>query len=133
MYPRVQFKSKIFILGCPDYEAYSLNQCYYNGKSHNLHLGSRSRRSLGGACAVDHGSDPEVLVLGCESHGDQEYLGRPGGVAQLVAVSSRYAKVAGLILGQGTYKNQPMDASISGTIIYLSFALSLPPPPTTKY
>lgn len=82
---------------------------------------------------MDHGSDPEVLVLGCESHGDQEYLGRPGGVAQLVAVSSRYAKVAGLILGQGTYKNQPMDASISGTIIYLSFALSLPPPPTTKY
>ena len=39
----------------------------------------------------------------------------PGHVAQLVRALSRYAKVLGLIPGQGTYENQPMNASISGT------------------
>ena len=34
----------------------------------------------------------------------------PGWVAQLVRVLSQYAKVVGLISGQGTYKNQPMNA-----------------------
>ena len=32
----------------------------------------------------------------------------PGLVAQLVRVSSPYAKVVGLMPGQGTYKNQPV-------------------------
>ena len=39
-----------------------------------------------------------------------------GQVAQLVRTSLPYIKVVGLIPGQGTYKNQPMNASISGTI-----------------
>ena len=34
----------------------------------------------------------------------------PSQVAQLVGMSTWYDKVAGLILGQGTYKNQPMSA-----------------------
>ena len=32
----------------------------------------------------------------------------PGQIAQSVGASSRYAKAAGLIPGQDTYKNQPM-------------------------
>ena len=39
----------------------------------------------------------------------------PGWIAQLVRASSRYAKVADSVPGQGTYKNQPMNAYISGT------------------
>ena len=38
-----------------------------------------------------------------------KYLG-PGWVAQLIGVLSQHAKVAGSILDQGTYKNQPMNA-----------------------
>ena len=34
----------------------------------------------------------------------------PGWVAQLVRALSRYAKVVGLIPGQGTYRNQPVNA-----------------------
>ena len=34
----------------------------------------------------------------------------PGQVAQLVTVSPQYAKVMGLIPGQGTYKYQPTNA-----------------------
>ena len=34
----------------------------------------------------------------------------PDQVAQLVRVSPQYAKVAGSIPGQGTYKYQPMNA-----------------------
>ena len=37
-----------------------------------------------------------------------------GQVAQLVKVLFQYVKVAGSIPGQGTYKNQPMNAQISG-------------------
>ena len=33
----------------------------------------------------------------------------PGEVIQLVRASSRYAKFVGLIPGQGTHKNQPMN------------------------
>ena len=33
-----------------------------------------------------------------------------GQVAQLVRPWSQYSKVAGSILGQGTYKNQPVNA-----------------------
>ena len=33
----------------------------------------------------------------------------PGQVAHLVTASSWYAKFAGSIPGQGTYKNQPMN------------------------
>ena len=40
-------------------------------------------------------------------------------------VSSRYTNVVGLIPGQGTYKKQPMNASISGTT-NRCFSLSLP-------
>ena len=36
-------------------------------------------------------------------------------IAQLVRASSRYAKAAGSIPSQGTYKNQPMNAEISRT------------------
>ena len=36
-------------------------------------------------------------------------------MAQLVRVSSQYTMVMGSILSQGIYKNQPMNASISGT------------------
>ena len=32
-----------------------------------------------------------------------------------VGASSRYTKVEGLTSGQGAYKNQPMNVSISGT------------------
>lgn len=42
-------------------------------ENHNLHGGRRSRRSLGGACAVDGGSDPEGMVY--KSQKDLEYLG----------------------------------------------------------
>ena len=41
--------------------------------------------------------------------------GCPGWGAPLVRVSPRYIKVMGSISGQGTYKNQPMNASVSGT------------------
>ena len=34
----------------------------------------------------------------------------PDGAAQLVRMWSQYTKVAGSIPGQGTYKNQPMNA-----------------------
>ena len=37
----------------------------------------------------------------------------PGRVAQLVRASTWCAKVAGSVLGQGTYKNQPMNMSLS--------------------
>ena len=37
----------------------------------------------------------------------------PGRVVQLVRKSSCYSKVAGLISGQSTYKNQTVNASIS--------------------
>ena len=40
----------------------------------------------------------------------------PGQVAQLVRASSWHAEVVGWIPRQGTYKNQPMSASVSGTI-----------------
>ena len=39
----------------------------------------------------------------------------PGWTAQLVTVSNLYTKVAGLMPSQGTYEDQPMNASISGT------------------
>ena len=39
----------------------------------------------------------------------------PGQVAQLVRASSWYTMVVGSIPGQGTYKNQPMNASVHGT------------------
>ena len=37
------------------------------------------------------------------------WLSGPGGVAQLIRVSSQKAKVAGVISSQDTYKNQPMN------------------------
>ena len=42
----------------------------------------------------------------------------PGQVAQFIRASSRHAKVADSVStpGQGTYRNQPINASISGTI-----------------
>ena len=50
----------------------------------------------------------------------------------------QYAKVAGLILGQGTYKSQTMHASVSGTTnqwfllsLSLSLILTLSPPPSS--
>ena len=39
----------------------------------------------------------------------------PGRVAQWVTVLFQYAKVAGSIPGRGTYKNEPMNAPVSGT------------------
>ena len=39
----------------------------------------------------------------------------PKEIAQLVKASSQYTKVAGSISHQGTYKNQLMNAYISGT------------------
>ena len=68
--------------------------------------------------------------------GDQEYsietvTESPGQVAQLVGASPWYTKVEGSIPGQGTYKNEPMNAWVSGTAIpcfslflVLSFPLS---------
>ena len=50
----------------------------------------------------------------------------PGQVAQLVTVSSQYAKVMGSIPGQGIYKKQPMNAQISETNKSVSLSLSLP-------
>ena len=49
-----------------------------------------------------------------------------GQVAQLVRVAGWYAKVVGSIPGQGTYKNQPANAQISGTTNQCFF-LSSPP------
>ena len=49
----------------------------------------------------------------------------PGPVAQLVRVSTQYAKVVGSIPGQDTYKNQPMNASIHETTNSLSPSPSL--------
>ena len=43
-------------------------------------------------------------------------------VAELVRASSCYVKAVGLIPGQGTYKNQPINASVS---LSLSLSLSL--------
>ena len=40
---------------------------------------------------------------------DLRKLGRPGWVGQLIRALPQYAKVAGSIPGQGTYKNQPMN------------------------
>ena len=40
----------------------------------------------------------------------------PGRVAQWVRVSSRYTKVAGSMSSQNTYKKQPINIQISGTI-----------------
>ena len=53
-----------------------------------------------------------------------------GQVAQLVTALSQYARIAGSILGHGTWKNQSMNASISGT--NQCFALSLSPSPSQK-
>ena len=55
-------------------------------------------------------SKPASPVLGMEP----VCSGR-GLVAQLVRVSSQYAKVPGRIPGQGTYKTEPINASVSGT------------------
>ena len=49
----------------------------------------------------------------------------PVQVAQFVGVLSQYAKVVGLISSQGTYKNQPTNASIRGTTNQCFFSLSL--------
>lgn len=40
----------------------------------------------------------------------------PGWVAQLVRASVRYARALGLIPGQDTYRKQPMNAVMCGTI-----------------
>lgn len=37
----------------------------------------------------------------------------PGWAARLVRASSQYSNIVGLIPSEDTYKNQPMDASIS--------------------
>lgn len=66
-------------------------------------------------------SKPASPVLGMEP----VCSGR-GPVAQLVRVSSRYAKVPGRIPGQGTYKTEPINASVSGTPSRC-LSLSLPP------
>ena len=60
-----------------------------------------------------------------------------GRVAQLARASSCYPKVVDLIPGQGTYKNQLVNAYISGTTygslslsLSLSFSFSPPPSPS---
>ena len=45
----------------------------------------------------------------------------PDKVIQLLRVSSQYTKVAGSILGQGTYKNQPINTQMSGKTNPCSF------------
>ena len=42
----------------------------------------------------------------------QELVWSPGQVAELVRESSWYTTVAGLISGQGTYKNQPVALAV---------------------
>ena len=52
----------------------------------------------------------------------------PGWVAELVGALSQCTKVVGLIPGQGTYENQPMNAQVGGTTYWfylLFFFLSL--------
>lgn len=44
-------------------------------ENHNLHAGRMSRRSLGGACAMDPESDPEGMVLDYKSQKDLNILG----------------------------------------------------------
>ena len=54
--------------------------------------------------------------------------GCPGRVAQLVGASSLYAKVAGSVPTQGTYKNQPKNwriSEIANRCVSLSLSLSL--------
>ena len=52
------------------------------------------------------------------------FLG-PGWVAHLVRAWSQCTKVSGSIPGQDTYKNQPMNASVSGTTNQSPLSLSL--------
>ena len=62
----------------------------------------------------------------------EKQKGSPAQAARLVRASSCCAEVAGLTPGQGTYKNQPMNAYISGTA-HRCFSLSspiLPLPPS---
>ena len=56
--------------------------------------------------------------------GSEHFPEIPGWVVQLVRAFSQYAKVVGLIPGQSTHKNQPVNASISGTTNQC-FSLSL--------
>ena len=53
-------------------------------------------------------------LIGNQTHLNQS--SSPSWVAQLVRASSWYTEVVGSIPGQGTYKSQPMNASISGTV-----------------
>ena len=53
-----------------------------------------------------HDSENMLNLLNCTL--EKQKL--PGQVAQLVRALSRYAKVAGLISNQGTYKKQTMNA-----------------------
>ena len=50
---------------------------------------------------------------------------KPWPIAALIRTLSRYTKVAGSDLGQGTYKNQPVNAEISGIASHC-FSLSFP-------
>ena len=59
--------------------------------------------------------------LCCERMADSS-----GCVAQLVRALSQYAKVVGVILSQGTCKNRPVNAQISGRT-NRCLSLSLPP------
>ena len=61
--------------------------------------------------AVTTPQDPlPLLIHELSLHAYQMSVVGPGRVTQLIRASSQYAKVVGLILTQGTHKNQPMNA-----------------------
>ena len=82
--------------------------------------------SLTYRCLSGAGSQTKTPLFILSEYGvNPRFLPSPGQVAQLVIASSPYAEGGGLILGQGTYKNQTMNTSISG-ITKQCFSLSLP-------
>ena len=61
-----------------------------------------------GQCEVQKRTRPTPFHLWRDEAREQQ--SRPGRVGLLVRTWSRYTKVVGSIPGQGTYKNQPMNA-----------------------
>ena len=67
-------------------------------------------------------------VDSCITNGIKKYKWCPGQIAQLIRGSFHYAKVVGSIPSEGTYKNQSINAYMSGTAnqcFFLSSFLSL--------
>ena len=75
-----------------------------------------------------------LSIISHYGNANHNHSDSPGQGAELVRALSLYIKLADLIPGQGTHKNQPMSTEISGTTnqcfslsLSLSFSPSLPP------